>query len=280
MTTSPTTFEDRFRHALLELVHEQWRALGVPFETSLAGRRGPAILEVIDPEALVWCSLEWIPAEPRLEEGIRAWLRHHRGLLIGQRLKKFAAGDDPRAARWKDLLSTAAVRPDRDPKPIGEPSAEPATLSLRARDVLGHDCRAFLLVELLGSPRGVRLRDVAGVTGYAYRSVSGTASGWHRAGLVRIRHGQCVLANPAPWCEILRCRAVDIVTVDWSSAYRASIELLRLLTKARGHGFGPDHPLVDSAIRSTDATLEVAARGIERGKALGLETLRAALVRA
>lgn len=277
MTISPTTSEDRFRHALLELVHEQWRALGVPFRTSLAAARGTAVLEVIDPEALLWCSLEWVPGEPRLEEGIRNWLRLHGGLLIRQRLKKFATDGDPRVARLHELWSAAKTRPAREPKPIGEPSPEAATVSLRSRDVLGHDCRAALLVELLGSPRGVRLRDVASVTGYAYRSVSETASGWHRAGLVRIRHGHCVLANPAPWCEILRCRTADLVTVDWPSAYRASIGLLRFLAKARGHGFGPAHPLVESEIRSTLTTLEVAARGIERGKALGLETLRAAL---
>ena len=66
MKTSPTTSrEERTRAALLDVLHAQWRELGVPFQA-------PAFehpLEVIDPEALLWCSLHFFGSEPRLEFG-------------------------------------------------------------------------------------------------------------------------------------------------------------------------------------------------------------------
>lgn len=285
MTTLPTTSssESRFQEAVLSVLHAQWRALGVPF-TSALPHTPP---EVIDPEALLWCSLEFIEREPRLAEGVAAWVRSARTRIIGQRITQLirASGEDPREERWRLLLSAR-----RDPearrdglrawpgrKRIGVQAADCSTLLLRARDILGCDCRSFLIVFLLASERGVRLRDVTRWTGYSYRSVSEAASGWERAGVVRIDHGHCVLTAPAPWSELLLCARQDIVIVDWPAAYQASIELLRTFAKAREGGLSAAHPLAVSAIDATRTALSVAAGGTAPSRTPTLSSLAAAL---
>ena len=56
MTTTPTTSrEECLRSALLNVLHAQWRELGVPLAGPDIGDR----LEVVDPEALLWCSLHF-----------------------------------------------------------------------------------------------------------------------------------------------------------------------------------------------------------------------------
>jgi hypothetical protein len=65
MTTWLTTFESALRQHLLDLLYAQWHELGVPFAAPL---HCPD--EVIDPEALLWCSLAMMPADPRLREGV------------------------------------------------------------------------------------------------------------------------------------------------------------------------------------------------------------------
>ncbi len=61
MKTSLITFESIFRDGLLDLIYAQWRLLGAPFSSIKLD-----LPEVIDPESLLWCSLEFAPTEPRL----------------------------------------------------------------------------------------------------------------------------------------------------------------------------------------------------------------------
>jgi len=280
MKTSLTTFEARCRAALLDVLHAQWRELGVPFSSPLRAKG----LEVIDPEALLWCSLEFVASEARLAEGVRAWSAASRTRINRQRLNKFArsATEVTRRQRWQELDVGAPEFAGRTKKslavkPIGKRSRTVSTLLLRSRDVLGNDSRSFLIVQLIGSPRGVRLRDVAATTGYTYRSISDAASGWERADVVQIQHGHCVLRNPAPWCELLNCSAAEVISVDWHAAYQASVALLRTLTIARTHRFALDHPLVVSAIRETATALESTVSTADRSKSPAFEVLRTAL---
>ena len=281
MKTLLTTSETRIRTSLLEVLHAQWREFGVPFHSAHLTSQ----LEVIDPEALLWCSLEFTPTEPRFAEGVHAWVSANRTRLNRQRLNKLAknAPQDPRAKRWLVLDANAPAsaspprkKPTHTTKPLGNRADGPSTLLLRSRDTLGNDCRSFLIVQLIGHPRGVRLRDVANTTGYSYRSISEAATGWERAGIVRIQHGHCVLVKPAPWSQLLRCDAPQVVTIDWQAAYGAVIELLRTLGKASSNRFAADHPLVISAIHTTDDELDIAASGAERSHAPALDLLRSA----
>ena len=102
MTTTPTTSrEESLRSALLDVLYAQWRELGVPLAGPDIGDR----LEVVDPEALLWCSLHFFGYEPRLEEGVRSWYADNRLRVNRQRLNTFARRhpDDPRAAAWRAL---------------------------------------------------------------------------------------------------------------------------------------------------------------------------------
>ncbi len=284
-TTSPTTSssEGRVREALLTVLHAQWRALGVPFSSA-----PPATCpEVIDPEALLWCSLEFIDREPRLAEGVRAWVAANRARLIGERIIKLvrASPDDARGERWRALLDEKRPRLGRrraddlgiGSKQPGRQAGGPSTLLLRARDLLGNDCRSFLIVFLLGSERGLRLRELSKWTGYSYRAISEAATGWERAGVVHISHGHCVLAAPTPWSELLGCQRSEIVTIDWPAAYQAPIELLRTLAKAREQRFAAHHQLILSAIATTVTALTNAAAGAETSRVPTLNLLRSAL---
>ncbi|MBL9150012.1 MAG: hypothetical protein JNM94_15095 [Phycisphaerae bacterium] len=274
---------------MLDVLYAQWRALGVPFNASLPAKR----LEAIDPEALIWCSLEFLESEPRLAEGVRAWLAANSGSVIRQRLNTFAKAADARSDIWRSLDagkgtrasprqavgSRKTTRQIESTKPLGRRAPGTATIFLRARDILGNDLRSFLIVYLVGSPRGIRLRLVQEWTGYSYRSISEAAVSWERAGVVSIQHGHCILANSAPWRDLLDCRSGDVIVVDWPAAYGTSIELLRTLRKAREKGFDESHTLVRSAIAATAASLVTAAAGADDATSCCIAHLRMAVSR-
>ena len=96
MKTSPTTSrEERVRVALLDVLHAQWRELGVPFEALAFDHPQRFPLEVIDPEALLWCSLHFFGDEPRLEEAVRSWFATNRARVNTPRLNNDADQGPP-----------------------------------------------------------------------------------------------------------------------------------------------------------------------------------------
>jgi len=277
MKTSPTTSrEDRVREALLDVLHAQWREFGVPFQA-------PAFdhpLEVIDPEALLWCSLAFFSSEARLEEGVRSWFTTNRARVNTQRLNTLAKRNEnephesARVSAWRSIngLRRLVTR-----KHIGVAASTAASLHLRSRDVLGNDCAAYLIVALLGSPRGVRCRDVADSTGYTYRCVADAAASWADAGLVRLEHGFCTILDPTPWAQLLRCDVADVVTVDWQAAYGAVLEYLRTLERARVAGVAEDSPILSAAATNAEGVLQGAAAGVAPERAPAIEALRIAI---
>ena len=277
MKTSPTTSrEERVRAALLDVLHAQWRELGVPFQARVFEHP----LEVIDPEALLWCSLHFFGSEPRLEEAARSWFTTNRARVNTQRLNTLARRNEQepaeatRVAAWRSIngLRRLVTR-----KHVGLAASTPASLHLRSRDVLGNDCAAYLIVALLGSPRGVRCRDVADSTGYTYRCGADTAASWAEAGLVRLEHGFCTILDPTPWAQLLRCDLADVVTVDWQAAYGAVLEYLQTLVRARAAGVAEDSPLLAAAATKADGVLQGAAAGVAPERAPAIEALRDAI---
>lgn len=277
MKTSPTTSrEERVRAALLDVLHAQWRELGVPFQAPAFERP----LEVIDPEALLWCSLHFFGGEPRLEEAVRSWFTTNRARVNTQRLNTLARRNEQEpaeAARVAAWRSISGLRRLVTRKHVGLAASTPASLHLRSRDVLGNDCAAYLIVALLGSPRGVRCRDVADSTGYTYRCVADTAASWADAGLVRLEHGFCTILDPTPWAQLLRCDVADVVTVDWQAAYGAVLEYLLTLARARAAGVAEDSPLLAAAATKADGVLQGAAAGVAPERAPAIEALRNAI---
>lgn len=277
MPTWPTTSPEQvLREALLDVLHAQWREFGVPFDA-------PSFetpLEAIDPEELIWCSLHFFAEEPRLEEAVRRWCAVHRGRVTTQRLNAMVRGrrDDPdeaaRIVAWKSLLDR---RRGTEGSALGRLANAPACLLVRARDVLGNGCAAFLMVALLGSPRGVRCRDVARITGYTYRAIADVANAWSQAGIVRFERGFCAMVDPSPWAKILRCEPGEVAMVDWHVAYAAAVQLLRTLAKARVAGLDEDHPLVAAAFIEADESLQQVATGVPPERTPAVAAIREAI---
>jgi hypothetical protein len=122
---------------------------------------------------------------------------------------------------------------------------------VRARDLLGADLRHALLVYLLASPDGGKLRTLERWSLYSYRSISETAARWETTGVLTIDHGYCRLTDPAPWEKLLRCQTGQVTIVDWVGVFDACVRQLRALAKARRKGLDADSPVLASFHRET-----------------------------
>ena len=307
MTTSPTTFETDIRECLLDVLYGQWHALGVPFSTSPR----PDSVEVIDPEALLWCSLEFLPTEPRLLEGTVEWLRTQGHYLVAQRIARLAKPEEPRSSIWlalpvrrslfsftrgydkpeeasyglsspdeviefsAHLKATLAQNRDREVR-TGTPLTGTSTLLLRARDLLGSDVRHILLVYLLANPGGLKLREIERFSGYSYRTLSEAATRWEAANLVSLDVGYCRLLDPEPWHALLRSRVRRAVIVDWLGVFDAFVRLLRAMAKTRRKGIEATSAVVDSFRAKAEEALRFGVLGETRGKLPFLLDLRRA----
>ena len=290
MKTSLTTFDTALRKRLLDVVYGQWQALGIPFSGWLPSDAA----EVIDPEALLWCSLEFLPTEPRLREGVVAWLARRGNYIIRQRVKRLATKGDPRTSIWYVVDRTSKSKPNIPDEPRhglgsateirsfceglspdttrnalahthpGSLAEGPSTILLRTRDLLGGDLRHALLVFLLANPDGGKLKTLQQWSRYSYRGISETAARWEAAGVLVIDHGYCHLTNPEPWHELLRHQARGATIVDWSGVFDACVSLLRALAKADRKGLDSDSPVVSSFIKTARNALSSAVLGGRR----------------
>jgi hypothetical protein len=285
--TLQNTFEHTFRQRLLDLLFGQWAILGLPFSN-----RGP-LNEVIDPEALVCCSLEFLPTEPRLAEAVVEWVRSNESYVVRQRIYKQLVGTDPRAIIWeavdgrarnargqvetptgichglaspaeavefaRSLRSRLKIQRHSPGLRIGRKLEGTGTLLLRARDLLGQDIRHFLLVYLLALPHGGKLREVQSWSGHAYRSLSEAADRWKAGGIVSMQAGFCRLLSPEPFRTLLKVRSERIVLVNWLTVFETSVRLLRDLAQARWKGFAGDNPIPTTFRREAEEKLESAS---------------------
>ena len=284
MTISLTTFEHRTRDWLLDLLHSQWRTLGVPFSAA----QSPRAEEAVDPEALLWCSLEFFPTQPRLAEQALAWWSENGHAVLVPRIRKFAEGEgDPRALIWHALdtqwrkgtkppktpcygqKSVAGLKAfcadlERQTKAKAELRQQPgkaektnAAVILRARDLLGNDARHFILVYLLANHGSAKLRSVAAWSGQSYRNISKVAQRWESADVLSVEHGFARLKNTAAWESLLGLRPPRIVLLNWQRFYDTCIKLLRSLEKASAKSLPADGPVVAGLVR--EATDEATA---------------------
>ncbi|MFW6028330.1 MAG: hypothetical protein ACOC9Q_02265 [bacterium] len=299
MTISLTTFERQVRERLLDVIYAQWHDLGVPFSTALSPSD-----EVIDPEALLWCSLEFFPSEPRLREGVLGWFDAAGQHIIRQRVNRRARNGEPRAGLWHVLSNAKRPQPEPPteplhglespqqvttfceklaqewsrvedaPKEVGRPTASPSTALLWARDLFGSDIRHFLLVYLLANLGEGRLKTVQRWTGYSYRSILETATRWEAAGVLAIDRGYCHLTDLDPWRTLLPQGAERAIIVDWFEVFDACIGLLRALAKAGRKGLTLDSPIVRSHCRRTSEAFSSSVLGAPKRRVPGVEHLR------
>jgi len=284
MTNSVTTFEEQLRERLLDIVHAQWHELGVPFSLS-----HPGSAEVIDPEALLWCSLEFLPTEPRLKENVLFWLSVNRQNLIRHRINRHAHDGDPRTNIWH-VLDGATRRQAKRPNEscvglastddvlsfcekleddwgrrtregrIGAPAVGTSTTLLRARSLLGRDVRHLLLVYLLANPGGSRLREIAKWAGYSYHSLAETADRWATVGVLKNDRGFCRLLERNLWRQLLRLDERSLVIVDWFTVFDATIRLLRVLGTGTQKDLALDGTVLTSFLRETRQAVSAAGR--------------------
>jgi hypothetical protein len=277
--TLPDTFEQDFRQNVVDLIYGQWAALGAPF----AARSNADDDVVIDPEALVWASLEFLPTEPRLGEAVLGWLTDHAHYVVRQRIIRAARRDETRAAIWQALdrpnleveslpkkadlsqteeivrwITAARGRSERRLRKVNQLRKEPSTLLLRARDLIGHDVRHFLLVYLLARPHGGKLRDVEQWSRYTYRSLAEAATRWEAANVVSLEAGFCRLLVNEPFHQLLHIRSERIALVNWWEVFDVSIRLLRDLAAASSKGFTSDDAIVRSLRREASEKLDAA----------------------
>lgn len=275
------TFENAFRERLLDIIYGQWALLGIPFSQN--GYKD----EVIDPEALIWCSLEYFPEEPRLCELVQQWLYKHSDVIIRHRINGLKKPEDLRLMIWgaidkldkmplssepnKSFSQTEkfivllsrlhSIRQDQAvlKKKIGRLMGESATLLLRTRALLGMDVRHFLLVHLLAFPLGGTLKDLAEWSGYQLRALTQVYRIWEDAGLVKSSSGgNCRLLDPGPFRELFKIPA-QIVIFDWRRIFETSVRLLRDLAKARSKGFDEGSVVVLTLLKEAKAAIREAA---------------------
>ena len=298
MKTLHTTFEHRVREWLLDRLHSQWRALGVPFSVGQPLRAK----EAIDPEALFWCSLEFFPTQPRLREQVLAWWASNSASLLLPRIRKFAqAQGGPRASIWRvlDPEWRRSPKPPTDPC-YGQKSVEEllrfceslgkeaprqrvqrqqpgkaedtiATVILRARHAVGTDAKHFILVYLLANRGGAKLRSVSQWSGHTYQNIAKVAQRWESANILTLEHGYARLKNPALWATALDLGHAHIVLLNWLRFYDACIKLLRSLAKAEARSLPANGPVVTGLIREA---LDEATASVEVEPSRPSETVR------
>ncbi len=306
MVTSPTTFETDLRRKLLDVIYGQWLSLGVAVSASPSAEAP----EVIDPEALLWVSMEFLPTEPRLAEAVLLWLHGHWNDIIRQRLKHRLGTEEPRACIWRTIeqaklpgndIQSQPVLPDEpcygldSPEQVvqfcetlaqhihtlpssllnrvGEPAGGPSTTLLRARDIFGSDGRHFLLLYLLGNSRGAP-RAIQEWTGYSLRTITDTVARWEKARVVSVEHGVCRLLAPDAWDAILQQPSRRLILVDWFKAFDACIRLLRTLAKATRASLPPASPVITACHRETRDALSASLLNKPRAEATSLSKLQ------
>lgn len=310
MKTLPATFESDLRDGILNILYGQWSHLGAAFSTSPSADSP----EIVDPEALIWGSLEFLPTEPRLAEVVLQWLHAHMSDTIRQRLKSRLRSHEPRTCIWSTIEANeqlakqsefSCVVPSepchglnspeqvvafcqrmthqsrRDPsqgiRRVGNPTWSPATLLLRLRYLMGSDPRHFLLLYLLCNPHGAPIPPLQQWTGYSQRTVSDTVARWADARFVSVEHGVCRLIEPDCWRGLLQQRTRGVFLVDWFKAFDACIGLLRALAKARHVGLSPDSSVISAYLSDAYHALSASSLSEARPDVPSLAPLRALL---
>jgi DNA-binding transcriptional ArsR family regulator len=252
--------------ALLNLLWRQWHELGAP----AARQKSTATQSIIDPEALVLCSLAMVEREPRLADALVSWCAANSAHLSVQRLNNLArdypegvpaqlpglahvmvkAGHD---FRWRSLAGPGTPPTDlmqRAPKqstvvPLDRPSA----LLLRMRALFGLGLRADIVTFLLRKRDPQEYSDageIARALGYNRTAVKRTLDVLGAAGVVIVTEG----ADPGyaiGWSRAYNLLSREINRLPhWKYAHQTFLWVIALLNNRKELSAGPEflHDLV------------------------------------
>ena len=98
----PTTY-DILINGLLRLISQQWAALGVDVRSEDSPPEA-----VIDPEALLWATLEVARYDPRLFDAVIEWLQLNHQWIDAGRFRRIDPCKNKNDIRWSILGSIAA----------------------------------------------------------------------------------------------------------------------------------------------------------------------------
>ena len=264
------TLAARLRRATLDVVWRQWRAVG-------AGTAGRARLRgLVDPEALVLCSLGLVEAERRLADIVRDWAVENSPLLSVQRANNLApqyppdvrarlawfariAVADGKDARWRSLASgvthdvgdrgssalTDTVRANK-PRAIRATLADPAALLLRLRLGFGVGAKADVLAFLLGTEGAwASVRALMHATGYTTAAVRRAADDMAAARLIRVTRGSPTSytqysADRGAWTPVLQLADAPPLWRSWHERFTFALAFLAWADAARARPLSAD----------------------------------------
>lgn len=248
--------------ALLNLLWRQWHELGAP----AARQKFAATRSLIDPEALVLCSLAMVQREPRLGDALVSWCATNSEHLSAQRLKNLArdypagvqallpglahvmvmAGKD---ARWRPLAGATSTFPailaQRGRKQsTAVPLDRPAAFLIRMRAVFGLGLRADIIGFLLRKRDPQDYSDageIARATGYNRTAVKRTLDVLEAAGALSSTGG----ANPGyaiGWSRVYDLLSKEIDRLPhWKYAHQTFLWASALLEDRANLMTGPEY---------------------------------------
>lgn len=258
----PATRFSALSDALLNLLWRQWHELGAP----AARQKSATRRSIIDPEALVLCSLASIQREPRLGDALVSWCTTNSEHLSAQRLKNLArdypgsvrallpglanvmvkAGKD---SRWRPLAGTTTAIPailvQRGPKQsTAVPLDRPAAFLLRMRAIFGLGLRADIIVFLLRKRDAQDYSDageIARAVGYNRTAVKRTLDVLVAAGTLSTTGG----ANPGyaiGWSRVYDLLSKEIDRLPhWKYAHQTFLWATALLESRADLTAGPEY---------------------------------------
>lgn len=257
-----TTKLSALTDALLDLLWRQWHELGAP----AARQKSAATRSIIDPEALVLCSLALVEREPRLADALVSWCATNSAHLSVQRLNNLArdypvgvpaqlpglahvmvkAGQD---FRWRSLAGAASSLPtvliQRAPKQsTAAPLDRPSAFLLRMRAVFGLGLRADIVVFLLRKRDPQEYSDageIARALGYNRTAVKRTLDVLGAAGALSMTEG----ADPGyaiGWSRTydLLSREIDGLP-HWKYTHQTFLWVIALLDNRNDLSMGPEY---------------------------------------
>src|SRR5687767_7366853 len=106
----PTTRLSALTDALLDLLWRQWHELGAP----AARQKSAPARSIVDPEALVLCSLAMVEREPRLADALVSWCAINSAHLSVQRLNNLARAYPASVPAELPALANVMVKVGKD----------------------------------------------------------------------------------------------------------------------------------------------------------------------
>ncbi|MGI8617510.1 MAG: hypothetical protein ACR2L6_00270 [Gemmatimonadaceae bacterium] len=196
--------------AMLDLLWRQWHELGAP----AARQKTASAHSIIDPEALVLCSLAMLESEPRLGDALASWCTTNSQFLSVQRLNNLSGDypedvrdrvsdiaqimvEDGKDLRWRPLARKRSampriLTPRNHKQSIRAPLDRPSAFLLRLRAIFGLGLRADIMVFLLRKrdPHDyVDAGEIARALGYTRTAVKRTLDVLSSADAVSVSEG-------------------------------------------------------------------------------------------